>query len=146
MQNRPNSFPKTFLTIWGFIFPLDFWIWWTERRGRKYVDNLFLFIWLEQQIMKHLLNIISFSALWFRNSLDAGPADQMVHLTTMALKWRLEFRSTGLQRQIASGGDQISSEGLGLASSAVLSHQSPNQMQPPRAPSSVWVCGCLLCL
>lgn len=45
--------------------------------------------------MKHSLNIISFSTLWFQICLDAGPADQMVHGNIMLLKWRLEFRSTG---------------------------------------------------
>lgn len=45
--------------------------------------------------MKHSLNIISSSTLWFQISLNTGPADQMVCCNIMPLKERLEFRFTG---------------------------------------------------
>lgn len=45
--------------------------------------------------MKHSVNIISSSTLWFQISLNTGPADQMVCCNMMPLKERLEFRFTG---------------------------------------------------
>lgn len=127
------------------LFPLYFWIWWTGRTERKYLNNLFLFIWLELQIMKHSLVIISSSTLWFQISLDAGPADQMVRCSIMPLKWRLKFRSTGHRTTEADcDGEVTYSTRRAWGWQALLDSAAKGQTtcHLPHAHGSILVCGC----
>lgn len=131
------AFLTFFLTIGGFFFLLYFSIWWTGRRERKYFSNWFVFIWLEQQIMKHSLHIISFSAPWFQVSLDTGRVDQMFHLHAMLSKWRLKFRSTGHRTTEADckgkWSVQLGRPGAGrsLCTPGPKGHQNSGFLRPP---------------